>query len=229
MPCRSEHPRPGLAVDCVVFGFDEGDLKVLLVQRGRPPFQGRWALPGGFVRMDESVDEAARRELREETGLGGVFLEQLYTFGDIDRHPGDRVVAVAYYALVSLGHQRARPATDARAATWYPAARVPPLAFDHGRILQVGLERLRGKVRYVPIGFELLPPKFTLTELQHLYEAILGRPLDKRNFRKKVLAMDLLNDLAEVQHGVRHRAARLYSFNLKKYQRLARQGFNFEL
>ena len=229
MAYHYEHPRPGLAVDCVVFGFDEGDLKLLLIQRARPPFQGHWALPGGFVRIDESVDEAARRELREETGLGGVFLEQLYTFGAVDRHPGDRVVAVAHYALVKLAGQRTRPATDARAATWFPASKVPPLAFDHAQILQVAVDRLRGKLRYVPIGFELLPPKFTLSELQHLYEAILGRPLDKRNFRKKVLAMDLLDDLEEVQHGVRHRAARLYSFNGKKYHRLVKQGFNFEL
>ncbi len=229
MSYRYDHPRPGLAVDCVVFGFDEADLKVLLVERAMPPFQGRWALPGGFVRIDESVDAAARRELREETGLAGVFLEQLYTFGAVDRHPGDRVVAVAYYALVKLADQRTHPATDARATRWFSVPRVPPLAFDHAQILQVGLERLRGKVRYVPIGFELLPPKFTLSELQHLYEAILDRSLDKRNFRKKVLAMDLLDDLGEVQRGVRHRAARLFSFNPRKYRRLVKQGFNFEL
>jgi 8-oxo-dGTP diphosphatase len=229
MPYTYEHPRPGLAVDCVVFGFDEGDLKLLLVERAIPPFRGRWALPGGFVRMDETVDEAARRELWEETGLADVFLEQLYTFGAVDRHPKDRVVSVAHYALVKLAGRRTRPATDVRAATWFPAADLPPLAFDHGQILRVGLERLRGKVRYVPIGFELLPPKFTLSELQHLYEAILGRPLDKRNFRKKLLAMDLVDALEETQQGVRHRAARLYSFNPAKYRRLVKQGFNFEL
>jgi len=229
MSCRYDRPRPGLAVDCVVFGFDEADLKLLLVERAMSPCQGHWALPGGFVRIGESVDEAARRELREETGLAGVFLEQLFTFGAVDRHPGDRVVTVAYYALVKLADQRTRPATEARAATWFPASKVPPLAFDHGQILQVALDRLRGKVRYVPIGFELLPPKFTLSELQHLYEAILGRPLDKRNFRKKVLAMDLLDDLEELQRGVRHRAARLYGFNPRKYRRLVKQGFNFEL
>jgi 8-oxo-dGTP diphosphatase len=226
---RDERPRLGLAVNCVVFGFDEGDLKLLLIQRARPPFQGHWALPGGFVRIEESVDEAARRELREETGLADVFLEQLYTFGAVDRHPGDRVVAVAYYALVKLADQRTRPATDARAATWFPASKLPALVFDHGQILQVALDRLRGKVRYVPIGFELLPPKFTLSDLQHLYEAILGRSLDKRNFRKKALAMDLLDELQEWQQGVRHRAARLYSFNSKRYRRLVKQGFNFEL
>jgi 8-oxo-dGTP diphosphatase len=213
----------------VVFGFDEGDLKLLLIERSLPPFQGKWALPGGFVRVEENVDEAARRELREETGLSGVFLEQLYTFGAVDRHPGDRVVSVAYFALVKLADQRTRPATDARAARWFPAANLPPLAFDHAQILRVGLERLRGKVRYVPLGFELLPPKFTLSELQHLYEAILGRPLDKRNFRKKLLAMDLVDALDETQQGVRHRAARLYSFNPGKYRRLVKQGFNFEL
>ena len=229
MSYRYDLPRPGLAVDCVVFGLDDEDLKVLLVERGVPPFEGCWALPGGFVRIDESVDEAARRELREETGLVGVFLEQLFTFGAVKRHPDDRVVAVAYYALVKLAGQRTRAATDARAATWFPATKAPPLAFDHAQILKVALDRLRGKVRYVPIGFELLPPKFTLSELQHLYEAILGRTLDKRNFRKKVLAMGLLKDLEELQRGVRHRAARLYGFNSRKYSRLAKQGFNFEL
>jgi 8-oxo-dGTP diphosphatase len=229
MSYRYDHPRPGLAVDCVVFGFDSGDLKVLLIERAMPPFQGAWALPGGFVRLGESLDDAARRELREETGLAKVCLEQPLPFGAVNRHPGDRVVSVAYYALVKLGDQRTRPATDARATTWFPALQIPPLAFDHAHILQVALDRLRGKVRYVPIGFELLPPKFTLSELQHLYEVILGRPLDKRNFRKKVLAMDLLEELEEWQQGVRHRAARLYRFNPKKYHRLVAQGFNFEL
>lgn len=229
MTYRYAHPRPGLAVDCVVFGFDAGDLKVLLIERVLLPFQGTWALPGGFVRIDETVDDAARRELREETGITKVFLEQLYTFGAVDRHPGDRVISVAYFALVKLADQRTHPASDARATTWFPVSQVPPLAFDHPHILRVALDRLRGKVRYVPIGFELLPRKFALSELQHLYEVILGRSLDKRNFRKKVLAMDLLEDLEELQQSVRHRAARLYRFNLKKYQRLVTHGFNFEL
>jgi 8-oxo-dGTP diphosphatase len=224
-----EHPRPALTVDCVVFGLDEEDLKVLLIQRDIEPFKGRWALPGGFVRMHESLDEAARRELQEETGLERVFLEQLFTFGDIDRDPRDRVVSVAHYALVKLGDHRVRAATDAREAAWFAVWDTPSLAFDHGRILQAALARLKGKVRYQPLGFELLPPKFTLSQLQRVYEKILERSLDKRNFRKKILSMDLLVELDEVEQDVAHRAARLYRFDRKKYRELEKAGFNFEI
>jgi 8-oxo-dGTP diphosphatase len=224
-----EYARPALAVDCVVFGLDEEDLKVLLIERALPPFEGRWALPGGFVRLAETVDDAARRELAEETGLANVFLEQLYTFGALDRDPRERVVSVAYYALVKLSDHRVKAATDAREAAWFKVSEVPPLAFDHATILSVGLSRLRGKVRYQPVGFELLPQKFTLTQLQRLYEKILEKPLDKRNFRKKVLGMDLLVELAEVEQNVAHRAARLYRFDKRRYQLLTQQGFNFEV
>jgi 8-oxo-dGTP diphosphatase len=184
-----EHPRPSLTVDCVVFGLDEEDLKVLLIQRDLEPFKGRWALPGGFVQPEENLEDAARRELQEETGLERVFLEQLYTFGDVGRDPRGRVVSVVYYGLVKLGDHRVRAATDAREASWFSVWDTPSLAFDHDRILQAALARLKGKVRYQPLGFELLPPKFTLTQLQRVYEKILERPLDKRNFRKKLLAM----------------------------------------
>jgi 8-oxo-dGTP diphosphatase len=224
-----EFPRPALAVDCVVFGLDEEDLKVLLVERDLEPFRGRWALPGGFVRVHESVEETARRELMEETGLERVYLEQLYTFGDVDRDPRERVVSVAYYALVKLGDHRVRAATDARAAAWFPVWDTPSLAFDHQRILEVALTRLKGKVRYQPIGFELLPAKFTLTQLQRVYETILERALDKRNFRKKILSMELLIELDEVQQDVAHRAGRLYRFDRRKYQQLEKEGFNFEI
>lgn len=224
-----DHPRPALTVDAVVFGLDEEDLKVLLVERDLEPFQGRWALPGGFVHEDEGLDEAARRELQEETGLERIFLEQLYTFGDVGRDPRGRVVSVAYYALVKLGDHKVRAATDAREASWFPVWDPPSLAFDHDRILQTALTRLKGKVRYQPIGFELLPAKFTLTQLQRLYETILERPLDKRNFRKKLLAMELLVELDEVEQDVAHRAARLYRFDRRKYQQLEKDGFNFEL
>jgi 8-oxo-dGTP diphosphatase len=224
-----EYPRAALTVDCVVFGFDDGELKVLLIERGVAPFKGKWAIPGGFVRVDESLDDAARRELAEETGLTEVFLEQLYTFGEPKRDPRERVVTVAYYALVGLDRHPPRAATDATAAAWFAVADLPTLAFDHTAIVATAVERLRGKVRYQPIGFELLPDLFTLSKLQHLYEAILERPLDKRNFRKKLLAMDLLVETDQVEQDVAHRAARLYRFDEAKYRRLVKKGFNFEL
>jgi 8-oxo-dGTP diphosphatase len=224
-----DHARPALTVDCVVFGLDEADLKVLLIQRDLEPFAGRWALPGGFVRVAESLDQAARRELQEETGLTKVFLEQLYTVGEPDRDPRERVVTVAYYALVRLGDHQVQAATDARNAAWFAVDDLPDLAFDHDGIVEMALRRLQGKVRYQPIGFELLPPKFSLTQLQRMYEIILERPLDKRNFRKKVLSLDILQDLDEVEQDVAHRAARLYRFDERTYRQKVKDGFNFEL
>lgn len=224
-----EYPRPALTVDCVVFGLDEDDLKVLLIQRDLEPFAGRWALPGGFVHIDESVEEAARRELREEAGVSNVYLEQLYTFGEVDRDPRGRVVTVAWYALVKLSDHAVQAATDARRAAWFAVDDTPELAFDHDTILETATARLRNKVRYRPIGFELLPRKFTLTQLQRMYEKVLDRPLDKRNFRKKILGMGILKDLDEVQTDVAHRAARLYRFDKKRYDALVKKGFNFEI
>jgi 8-oxo-dGTP diphosphatase len=224
-----EYPRAALTVDAVVFGLDEGELKVLLIQRHLAPFQGKWALPGGFVQVEETIDEAARRELREETGLGDVYLEQLYTFGDVRRDPRERVVSVAYYALVVLGRHELHAASDASSAAWFCVSDLPSLAFDHDKIVATAVARLKGKVRYQPIGFELLPEKFTLSQLQHLYEVILERKLDKRNFRKKILGMDLLVELEEIEQDVAHRAARLYRFDEAKYRRLVKRGFNFEV
>jgi 8-oxo-dGTP diphosphatase len=224
-----EYPRPALTVDCVVFGFDEGELKVLLIERGLAPFKGQWALPGGFVRVDETVDDAARRELAEEAGLKNVFLEQLYTFGALNRDPRERVVSIAYYALVKLAEHETKAATDAAAARWFAVRKTPKLAFDHSDILATALTRLRGKLRYQPIGFELLPPKFTLSQIQHLYEAVLGVAIDKRNFRKKLLGFDLLMPLKETLMAGAHRPAQLYRFDPEKYERLRKRGFNFEL
>ncbi|MBK7535047.1 MAG: NUDIX hydrolase [Myxococcales bacterium] len=224
-----EYPRAALTVDCVVFGLDEKDLKVLLIQRRLTPFQHAWALPGGFVRVDETLDEAARRELAEEAGVTDVYLEQLYTFGELDRDPRERVVTVAYYALAKLSDHRIRAATDALGVGWFPLEDLPALAFDHVNIVKVATERLRGKVRYAPVGFELLPPRFSLTQLQRLYEIILGTELDKRNFRKKILSMDLLVETDEMERGVRHRAARLYRFDRRRYDKLARSGFSFAI
>jgi 8-oxo-dGTP diphosphatase len=229
MPYTYQYPRAALTVDCVVFGFDEGKLKVLLIQRGLPPFKDRWALPGGFVRVDETLDAAARRELAEEAGLKEVFLEQLYTFGELNRDPRERVVSLAYYALVKLTAHQTEAATDAADARWFPVKDVPKLAFDHADILAIALERLKAKVRYRPIGFELLPPKFTLSQLQHLYEAVLETGLDKRNFRKKVLSFGLLVALKETQMAGRHRPAQLFRFDTDKYEKLTKRGFNFEV
>ncbi len=229
MPYTYQYPRAALTVDCVVFGFDEGELKVLLIQRALEPFKGKWALPGGFVRVDETIDDAARRELAEETGLRNVYLEQLYTFGELGRDPRERVVSIAHYALVKLSDHRAKAATDAANAEWFPMSKTPKLAFDHTDILAAARARLKGKVRYQPIGFELLLPKFTLSELQHLYEAVLEADLDKRNFRKKVLGFALLVPLKETRMAGRHRPAQLFRFDADKYEKLKRRGFLFEL
>ncbi len=224
-----EFARPALTVDIVVFALDEEDLQVMLIQRNLKPFKGQWALPGGFVKVDETLEEAARRELQEETGLKEIYLEQLYTFGELKRDPRERVITVAYYALVNLEGHQVQPSTDARNAAWFSMNDLPKLAFDHDSILGVAHDRLRGKVRYQPIGFELLPDKFTLRQMQHLYEVILDRELDKRNFRKKVLGMGIVKETNEIEKDVSHRAARLYRFDKRKYDKLTKQGFNFEI
>jgi 8-oxo-dGTP diphosphatase len=226
-----EFERPGLTVDCVIFGLDldEEALRVMLVERDLEPFRGVWAIPGGFVRRGETLEEAAARELREETGITEVFLEQLYTFGDPARDPRGWVVSVAYYALVSPEKHHVRAATDARQARWFPVDALPRLAFDHAEILKTALGRVRGKLTYAPIGFELLPRKFTVKQLQKLYEIVLGTTLDNRNFRKKIFGMDVLRELNEMQKGVPHRAARLYEFDERKYRRLVKRGLSFAL
>jgi 8-oxo-dGTP diphosphatase len=229
MPFTYAYPRAALTVDCVVFGFDGADLKILLIRRGVAPFLGSWALPGGFVHVTETLDDAARRELAEEAGLTQVFLEQLYSFSGVDRDPRERVVSVAYYALVKLADHPAMSAGDASDAAWFPLTQLPPLAFDHAEIVKIALERLRTKVRYQPIGFELLPKQFTLSQLQDLYEAVLRTAMDKRNFRKKILAMGLLIPLnGRTQLGA-HRPAQLFRFDAGKYAALKKRGFNFEL
>jgi 8-oxo-dGTP diphosphatase len=175
------------------------------------------------------LDEAGLQVLLIQRDLEPFRGEQLYTFGGLGRDPRERVVTVAYYALLKLSDHRVQAATDARDAAWFAVDDLPRLAFDHADIVSVALTRLRGKVRYQPIGFELLPPKFTLSQLQRLYEIVLERPLDKRNFRKKVLALGLLEELDEVEQDVAHRAARLYRFDERRYRKLVTRGFNFEL
>ncbi len=222
-----KYPRPALAVDCVVFAIFEDGLKVLLIQRGEEPFKSHWALPGGFVRVDEAAEDAARRELLEETGLRNVYLEQLYTFTEPDRDPRERVVSVAYTALVKP--TTVRGGTDAENAEWISVQATPDLVFDHAKMLSVALDRLRAKIRYQPVGFELLPNKFTLGQLQRLYESILDRQLDPRNFRRSFLKMGVLKELDEMETGVSHRPSRLYRFNKSEYRRLLNSGFNFEI
>lgn len=220
---------PLLAVDAVVFGAEAEQLQVLLIERAIPPFQGCWALPGGFVLQGEPLEAAVERELREEAGIGLNFLEQLYTFGEPGRDPRGRVISTAYWGLVRPEAYVLHAASDARGAAWFPTLRLPPLAFDHPHILDVALKRLQAKLRYQPVGFELLPETFPLSRLQRLYEIILGRPLDKRNFRRKLQAMNFLVETGAVEQGVAHRAARLYRFDRERYQELRLRGFLFDL
>ncbi len=224
-----QYPRPALTVDGVVFGLDEGELKVMLIGRRHEPFQGEWALPGGFVEMDETLEGAARRELEEETDITDVYLEQLYSFGAVDRDPRERVVSVAYYAVANIDGHKFHARTDAAAAAWFGIQDCQRLAFDHDEILAVAHRPLQGKVRCQPIGFRMLPERFTLSQIQRMYEIILAKELDKRNFRKQILSMDLLVDLNDFQQDVAHRAARLYRFDEHKYRRLAETGFSLEI
>ncbi len=221
--------KSAFTVDNVIFGFDEGDLKVLLIKRGEAPYEGNWALPGYFVYPGEDLNTAAIRVLEELTGLRNVFLEQVKTFGAVDRHPFGRVITVSYFSLVKISDFNLQPASIALQAQWHSVAKTHGLAFDHDEILSACFDRLKKLLRSRPIGFELLPPKFTLTELQSLYESILETELDKRNFRKKILAMGLLVDLNETQEGVAHRPAKLYRFDPDLYEQFLAEGFHFDL
>jgi 8-oxo-dGTP diphosphatase len=214
-----------VAVDIVIFTIQSSVLKVLLVKRGAPPFVGQFAIPGGFVHEDESLDQAAQRELREETGVSNVYLEQLYSFGEPGRDPRGRVVTVAYFALISADRSL-RAGTDAAETGWRAMDQLPPLGFDHGRILSYALERLRNKLEYTTVGFQLLPENFTLTELQDVYEAILGRRLDKRNFRRKLALLGILKPLSTFRRGGQ-RPARLYRFVANRFERLKDKGILF--
>lgn len=221
--------KSAFSVDNVIFGFDEGDLKILLIKRGASPFKGKWALPGDLVFPEEELEHAAGRVLEELTGLDNVYLEQVRTFGSVGRHPLGRVITIAYFSLIKISDYNLNASSFAKKAKWHSVSKVKDLAFDHNQILDACVQRLKRRVRGRPIGFELLPPKFTLTELQHLYEAILDTDLDKRNFRKKILSMDLLVDLKELQAGVAHRPAKLYQFDKEKYEQFVSKGYVFDL
>lgn len=217
---------PRVTVDVIVFTILQGELQALLVRRERPPFRGRWAIPGGFVERGEPLADAALRELREETGLKDVYLEQLYTFGDPGRDPRGRTITVAYLALVNPARfrgprERSRPdpraVSDAAGVGWFPAYRLPALAFDHNRILAYAVERLRNKLFYTTVGFEFLPREFTLSQLQSVYETLVNRKQDKRNFRRKILSLDILQASGRTRREGRHRPAGVYRFRKPRW------------
>lgn len=222
--------KSAFTVDNIIFGFDESDLKVLLIKRGEVPFTNQWALPGNFVYQKEDLDAAAYRVLEELTGLKEVYLEQVKTFGSVGRHPFGRVITVAYYSLIKITAYHLSASSIAQEAEWRSVSKVSGLPFDHDQIFRACFNRLKLNVKRQPIGFQLLPPKFTLTELQHLYEAILEDKLDKRNFRKKILSMKFLIDLEEMQEGVAHRPAKLFKFDKERYEKLFEdEGFHFDV
>ncbi len=221
--------KAAFTVDNIIFGFDEADLKVLLIKRGEEPYKGEWALPGHFVQEGEDLLSAAERVLKELTGIDDVYLEQVKSFGAVDRHPHGRVITVAYYSLIKIADYNVNASSFASQAQWHSISKNKNLAFDHEEIMDECFQLLKRRIRRRPVGFELLPPKFTLTELQHLYESILETHLDKRNFRKKILSMDILVDLEEVQEGVAHRPARLFQFDQNKYHKFKEKGYIFDL
>ncbi len=218
-----------LSVDCVVFGFEKNKLEVLLVKRNRNPDKGSWALPGGFVLKSETLDEAAVRVLEETSNVKNIYLEQVHTFSQIDRFPLRRVISVAYFALIDPEKHFIKPGVDTADVKWHKVNEKIDFPFDHKEIFTRALKQLRQRVRNKPIGFELLPKKFSLTQLQNLYECILGESLDKRNFRKRIFGLKIVIPLNDYQKDVSHRAARLYKFDSKAYQDLKNKGFNFQL
>lgn len=219
-----KYPHPAVTTDCVIFGFDGTKLKVLLIERGIEPFKGKWALPGGFLRMDEDAMKGALRELKEETGLNAAYIKQFHTFTSPNRDPRERVITIAYYALVRL--QEVKGGDDAAKAEWFSLDEVPALAFDHDQILRIASYELKKQIHFEPVGFELLSEQFTIKELQSLYEAILDVKFDRRNFYKKMLHLGLLR---QVDRGESHpRQPFLFEFNSEKYTELKHKGFRLE-
>lgn len=230
MSYYSEHEKFHVAVDSIIFGYDEEgrELKVLLLKRKFQPAMGEWSLMGGFLNANESVDEAAKRILHQLTGLSDVYMEQLYTFGEVERDPGARIISVAYFALIKINASDLELVKN-HGATWIPISSMPQLIFDHSAMVDRALKKLQIRARTQPIGFELLPDKFTIPQLQGLYEAIYNKALDKRNFRRKLLSMDLLEKLEEKEKESSRKGAWYYRFDARKYEDLLKRGFNFEL
>lgn len=221
-----KYPHPSVTADCVIFGFDGVSIKVLLIQRGIEPFKGKWAFPGGFMQIDETVEECARRELEEETGLKNASVEQFYTFSDVNRDPRERVITVAHYALVRLSEVKG--GDDATSAQWFAENEIPSLAFDHDRILRMARNCLKERICFEPIGFELLPEVFTMSELQNLYEAILEVKFDRRNFYNKMLKLGILTEAEPRDEQASRRTPTKYRFNAAKYAELKQKGFRLE-
>lgn len=226
----SHHPKLLVAVDSIIFGFNENehDLKLLLLKRNFQPEEGNWSLMGGFVSADENLDDAAKRIVAQLTGLNDVYMEQLYTFGDINRDSGGRIISVAYFSLIKINEHDSKLVKE-HGASWVSLSQLPTLIFDHNEMVQKALRKLRIRARTQPIGFELLPEKFTIPQIQRLYEAIYQFPFDKRNFRRKLLAMELLEKLDEKEKATSRKGAFYYCFNQKKYEELIERGFNFDL
>ncbi len=221
-----KYPHPALTADCVIFGFDGVSIKVLLIQRGIEPHKGKWAFPGGFMNIDETIEECAKRELQEETGLNNVSVEQFYTFSDVNRDPRERVITVAHYALVRLSEVKG--GDDAMSAKWFAMNEIPSLAFDHDRILRMAINRLKERICFEPIGFELLPEIFTMSALQNLYEAILEMKFDRRNFYNKMLKLGILSEAEPRAENASRRTPIKYRFNANKYAELKQKGFRLE-
>ncbi|RLK06840.1 NUDIX domain-containing protein [Tenacibaculum discolor] len=218
-----------VAVDAVVFGYQQKELSVLLIKRGIEPFKGAWALPGGLVLENESLEHAVERELLEETGVTIDYLEQLYTFGTPKRDPRNRVISVTYFGLVSPNHFKISANTDAAEVQWFPIHELPKLAFDHNLILTIALQRLQNKINYQPIGFELLKKEFPFSDLENLYQTILDQKIDRRNFRKKIMSFGILTETDKIHQPSSGRPAKLFKFNAKKYKELEKKGFHFEI
>jgi 8-oxo-dGTP diphosphatase len=223
---NSVQTNSAISVDCVIFGFDGVAIKVLLIQRGIEPYKDKWAFPGGFMQIDETVEECAKRELEEETGLKASSVEQFYTFSDVNRDPRERVITVAHYALVRLSEVKG--GDDAMSAKWFAMNEIPSLAFDHDRILRMAVNRLKERIYFEPIGFELLPEIFTMSALQNLYEAILEIKFDRRNFYNKMLKLGILLEAEERPKNTSRRTPIKYRFNAKKYLELKQKGFRLE-
>lgn len=221
-----KYPHPAVTTDCVIFGFDGVSIKVLLVERGIEPYKGMWAFPGGFMKMDETAEECARRELEEETGLKSASVEQFHTFTSVNRDPRERVISVAHYALVRLSEVKG--GDDAASAKWFSHDEIPSLAFDHDHILRLALKVLKERICFEPIGFELLPEVFTMTELQNLYEAILEVKFDRRNFYNKMLKLGILVEAEPRPKSAPSRIPTKYRFNAEKYAELKQKGFRLE-